>query len=125
MIQRKEHKDGNNNCVWIICDDQHHHLSDFLENKNWGKGYGMAIRQINIELKRGVEKMIDEKIILRELDHMIEAQQRSVDRAEQESNKATVYLESKELAAYMRVRDMINEKCALGSGNSKGHTNGY
>lgn len=84
----------------------------------------MAIRQINIELK-GVQKMIDEKIILQELDHMIAAQQIAVDRAEQESNKATVYLESRELAAYMRVRDMVNEKCAQRSGNFKGHTNKY
>lgn len=55
--------------------------------------------------------MIDEKIILQELDGMIKMQQKSVERAEQESNEAVVYLESKELAAYMRVRNMIKEKC--------------
>lgn len=64
--------------------------------------------------------------ILKELDHMIDAQQRSVDRVEQESNnEAVVYLESRELAAYMRVKDMINKKCAQRSGNFKGHTNKY
>lgn len=56
--------------------------------------------------------MIDEKIILQELDGMIKIQQKSVEQAEQESsNEAVVYLESKELAAYMRVRNMIKEKC--------------
>ena len=54
--------------------------------------------------------MIDEKIILQELDGMIKIQQKSVEQAEQESsNEAVVYLESKELAAYMRVRNMIKE----------------
>lgn len=57
--------------------------------------------------------MIDEKIILQELDGMIKIQQKSVEQAEQESsNEAVVYLESKELAAYMRVRNMIKEKGA-------------
>lgn len=55
--------------------------------------------------------MIDEKEILKELDRMIKIQQQSIKRAEQESNEAVVYLESKELAAYMRVRNMIKEKC--------------
>ena len=55
--------------------------------------------------------MIDEKIILQELDGMIKIQQKSVEQADQESsNEAVVYLESKELAAYMRVRNMIKEK---------------
>ena len=61
---------------------------------------------------KGAKKMIDEKIILQELDGMIKIQQKSVEQAEQESsNEAVVYLESKELAAYMRVRNMIKEKC--------------
>ena len=48
--------------------------------------------------------MIDEKIILQELDGMIKIQQKSVEQAEQESsNEAVVYLESKELAAYMHL----------------------
>ena len=45
--------------------------------------------------------MIDEKILLQELDEMIKIQQKSVERAEQGSNEVVVYLESRELAAYM------------------------
>lgn len=55
--------------------------------------------------------MIDEKILLQELDEMIKIQQKSVERAEQGSNEAVVYLESRELAAYMKVRNLIKEKC--------------
>ena len=79
----------------------------------------MAIRQINIELK-GVQKMIDEKIILRELDHMIAVQQIAVDRAEQESNEVVTYLDCRELTAYMKVRDMIIKKCAQEAATSEG-----
>lgn len=65
--------------------------------------------------------MIDEKIILQELDGMIKIQQKSVEQAEQESsNEAVVYLESKELAAYMRVRNMIKEKSAHGAATPLG-----
>lgn len=56
--------------------------------------------------------MIDEKILLQELDEMIKIQQKSVERAEQGSNEAVVYLESRELAAYMKVRNLIKEKSA-------------
>lgn len=56
--------------------------------------------------------MIDEKILLQELDEMIKIQQKSVERAEQGSNEAVVYLESRELAAYMKVRNLIKEKGA-------------
>ena len=59
--------------------------------------------------------MIDEKILLRELDEMIKIQQKSVERAEQGSNEAAVYLESRELAAYMKVRNLIKEKSAHGA----------
>ena len=64
--------------------------------------------------------MIDEKIILQELDEMIKMQQKSVEQAEQESNEAVVYLESKELAAYMRVRNMIKEKCTSEAATPEG-----
>lgn len=70
---------------------------------------------------KGAKKMIDEKIILQELDGMIKIQQKSVEQAEQESsNEAVVYLESKELAAYMRVRNMIKEKSAHGAATPLG-----
>ena len=59
--------------------------------------------------------MIDEKILLQELDEMIKIQQKSVERAEQGSNEAVVYLESRELAAYMKVRNLIKEKSAHGA----------
>lgn len=59
--------------------------------------------------------MIDEKEILKELDGMIEAQNRNVEYAEQNSNETVVHLESRELAAYMAVRDMIKEKSAHGA----------
>lgn len=64
--------------------------------------------------------MIDEKILLQELDEMIKIQQKSVERAEQGSNEAVVYLESRELAAYMKVRNLIKEKSANGAATSKG-----
>lgn len=64
--------------------------------------------------------MIDEKILLQELDEMIKIQQKSVERAEQGSNEAVVYLESKELAAYMRVRNMIKEKCTSEAATPEG-----
>lgn len=67
--------------------------------------------------------MIDEKILLQELDEMIKIQQKSVERAEQESNEAVVYLESKELAAYMRIRNIIKEKSAQEAATSKGTIN--
>lgn len=51
---------------------------------------------------------------------MIEIQQRSADRAEQMSNEVATYLEYKELAAYMKVKDMINEKCAQEAATSEG-----
>ena len=54
--------------------------------------------------------MIDEKEILKELDRMIEAQNRRIEYAEQTSNETVVYLESKKVAAYMEVRDMIKEE---------------
>ncbi|WP_410075545.1 hypothetical protein [Anaerostipes sp.] len=66
--------------------------------------------------------MIDEKILLQELDEMIKIQQKSVERAEQGSNEAVVYLESRELAAYMKVRNLIKEKKCQRSGNSIRHT---
>lgn len=69
---------------------------------------------------RGGEKMIDEKILLQELDEMIKIQQKSVERAEQGSNEAVVYLESRELAAYMKVRNPIKEKSAKEAATSKG-----
>lgn len=47
--------------------------------------------------------MIDEKILLQELDEMIKIQQKSV-----------------ELAAYMKVRNLIKKKCPR-SGNSNEH----
>ena len=64
--------------------------------------------------------MIDEKILLQELDEMIKIQQKSVERAEQGSNEAVVYLESRELAAYMKVRNLIKEKSAKEAATSKG-----
>lgn len=64
--------------------------------------------------------MIDEKILLQELDEMIKIQQKSVERAEQGSNEAVVYLESRELAAYMRVRNMIKEKCTSEAATPEG-----
>lgn len=65
--------------------------------------------------------MIDEKIILQELDGMIKIQQKSVEQAEQESsNEVVVYLESRELAAYMKVRNLIKEKSAKEAATSKG-----
>lgn len=64
--------------------------------------------------------MIDEKILLQELDEMIKIQQKSVERAEQGSNEAVVYLESRELAAYMKVRNPIKEKSAKEVATSKG-----
>lgn len=67
--------------------------------------------------------MIDEKILLQELDEMIKIQQKSVERAEQGSNEAVVYLESRELAAYMKVRNLIKEKRCPQSSNSVRHTN--
>ena len=60
--------------------------------------------------------MIDEKILLQELDEMIKIQQKSVERAEQGSNEAVVYLESRELAAYMKVRNLIKEKSDISGG---------
>lgn len=69
---------------------------------------------------KGGEKMIDEKILLQELDEMIKIQQKSVERAEQGSNEAVVYLESRELAAYMKVRNLIKEKSAKEAATSKG-----
>lgn len=66
-------------------------------------------------MKGGGEKMIDEKILLQELDEMIKIQQKSVERAEQGSNEVVVYLESRELAAYMKVRNLIKEKSAHGA----------
>lgn len=70
---------------------------------------------------KGAKKMIDEKIILQELDGMIKIQQKSVEQAEQESsNEAVVYLESKELATYMRVRNMIKEKCTSEAATPEG-----
>lgn len=47
--------------------------------------------------------MIDEKILLQELDEMIKIQQKSV-----------------ELAAYMRVRNMIKEKCTSEAATPEG-----
>ena len=64
--------------------------------------------------------MIDEKILLQELDEMIKIQQKSVERAEQGSNEAVVYLESRELAAYMKVRNLIKEKSAHGAATPLG-----
>lgn len=64
--------------------------------------------------------MIDEKILLQELDEMIKIQQKSVERAEQGSNEAVVYLESRELAAYMKVRNMIKEKCTSEAATPEG-----
>lgn len=64
--------------------------------------------------------MIDEKILLQELDEMIKIQQKSVVRAEQGSNEAVVYLESRELAAYMKVRNLIKEKSAHGAATPLG-----
>nr|DAT95316.1 MAG TPA: hypothetical protein [Caudoviricetes sp.] len=64
--------------------------------------------------------MIDEKEILKELDGMIEAQNRNVEYAEQNSNETVVHLESRELAAYMAVRDMIKEKSAHGAATPMG-----
>ena len=64
--------------------------------------------------------MIDEKILLQELDEMITIQQKSVERAEQGSNEAVVYLESRELAAYMKVRNLIKEKSAHGAATPLG-----
>lgn len=64
--------------------------------------------------------MIDEKILLQELDEMIKIQQKSVERAEQGSNEAVVYLEPRELAAYMKVRNLIKEKSAKEAATSKG-----
>lgn len=58
--------------------------------------------------------------ILKELDQMIKLQQVAVERAEQESDEAVVYLEHRELTAYMKVKDMINEKCASEAATSKG-----
>lgn len=69
---------------------------------------------------KGGEKMIDEKILLQELDEMIKIQQKSVEQAEQGSNEAVVYLESRELAAYMKVRNLIKEKSAKEAATSKG-----
>lgn len=69
---------------------------------------------------KGGEKMIDEKILLQELDEMIKIQQKSVERAEQGSNEAVVYLESRELAAYMKVRNLIKEKSAKEAATFKG-----
>lgn len=57
--------------------------------------------------------------ILKELDRMIEIQQRSADRAEQMSNDVATYLEYKELAAYLKVQDMI-KKCAQEAATSEG-----
>lgn len=67
--------------------------------------------------------MIDEKVILKELNGMIEAQKRNVEYAEQNSNETIVYLESRELAAYMAVRDMIKEKSAKEITASQGTKN--
>lgn len=64
--------------------------------------------------------MIDEKILLQELDEMIKIQQKSVERAEQGSNEAVVYLESRELAACMKVRNLIKEKSAHGAATPLG-----
>lgn len=71
-------------------------------------------------MKGGEKKMIDEKILLQELDEMIKIQQKSVERAEHGSNEAVVYLESRELAAYMKVRNLIKEKSAKEAATSKG-----
>ena len=56
--------------------------------------------------------MIDEKIILQELDGMIKIQQKSVEQAEQES--------SNEAVVYMRVRNMIKEKCTSEAATPEG-----
>lgn len=50
------------------------------------------------------------KVILKELDEMIKIQERYVESAEQGANEAVVSLETRELAAYMKVKKMINEK---------------
>lgn len=58
--------------------------------------------------------------VLKELDEMIKLQERYVESAEQGANEAVVSLESRELAAFVKVRNMIKKKCP-GSGNSEGH----